>query len=1147
MKKLFSFIAILSLILTSCEGLDMGQSAKPEELFSAADLAKLDGFDAEGGAARLTFTPDYDWEASANRSWITIDPESGVAGEEVKLKVSLEENTTDKEREGNVIVELNNGTTCKIKVRQLAGEPKEEPIVELVDGKTYDIEGNGGNLLVKVRTNTEYEVVIPTEAQEWLSVADTRAMREETLTFTATKNETGKERSAKVTLTYNDGEEIRFTIYQDVATQNPGGEEEEPVVELVNGNTYDIDGNGGNLLVKVRTNTEYEVVIPTEAKEWLSVADTRAMREETLTFTATKNDTGAERSATVRVTYGDGERVTFTIHQGVAQQGGEPEEPVVELVNGETYDIDGNGGNLLVKVRTNTEYKVVIPTEAKEWLSVADTRAMREETLTFTATKNDTGVERSAKVTLTYNDGEEVRFTIHQEPAPQTPGGEEEKPVVELVDGKTYDIDGNGGNLSVKVRTNTEYKVVIPTEAQEWLSVADTRAMREETLTFTATKNETGAERSAKVTLTYNDGEEIIFTIYQDIAPQTPGGEEEKPVVELVDGTTYDIEGDGGKLSVRVRTNTEYEVYIPSTAKSWLSIVDTRAMREDILTFVATKNDSGSPRQAKVKVFYGAEEVAFTINQATAAQEEAYLSISPRVSDIAAAGGTVNINVTTNAYWTATSSVSGISISPNSGNGNATVTITVPANSSSSARDIEIQFTADLNGTSKNATAIISQSGGSTGPGSSLTPSEHQRYLESVGQRLLTYFNPEDSRSLMISITDLANNGGFDFYLEGNEGSSSVNVGVDLETSRGKSSVSGKDNFLKRVLTSVLGVARFSPEAASRLSTTLILPDDDGTYSLDDYKGKQYRFNYKTSKWQESDLGDVNKCIAKWDTSVLTLTWEESSASWEGYIDYKYKAKVEGIPSKLNLNITVDGITEFTTDITVSVPNNYAIDTNTAIWLKGNYAFSVVAKADSRGVEGSVVVAKNGEKLATGGGKIAINDMTDSNNWWKEYTDEWFDGYQWHYETYTDLNWEYPVDQVKTGEGYATILDVALQAQGNLRTIIDESKKIDDPWSKDGSALLCNHINSNASARLYYTGSNEVIANIKAEPQPYTYWGWNEATQKEEQMTEYDAMPVLIFTDGSKFAVDDYFTEVAFGNLIDAAEALWNKYVDIVE
>ena len=487
-------------------------------------------------------------------------------------------------------------------------------------------------------------------------------------------------------------------------------------------------------------------------------------------------------------------------------------------------------------------------------------------------------------------------------------------------------------------------------------------------------------ERQGSIFLELSDKTTFKIPVRQ-LAYQ-PNEDPEQPAV-LVDGGTYDINANGGNLEVKVSTNTDYEVYIPASARSWLSVADTRAMREEILTFTATKNDSGAARSANVKLLYGtSDEVAFTINQDVAQPDkvdEASIAVSPRVSELAAQGGTVSLTVTSNAEWVASCETAGVTISPMSGNGDATVQVEVPA--TTDARDIEVKFTASLNDTEATASAVISQAAGGSAE-SPLTPGEHQAYLESVGQRMLKYFNPEDSRALALSLTDLGKAGGFDFELEGTASAKTMNNKVV------------ENKIMRRIFASVLGVTRFSVKSATRLSSTLILPDNDGTYSLDDYKGKQYRFSYKTGKWTESDLGNVNKFVAKWDTSVATVTWEEGSASWEGYVDYNYKAKVEGIPSKLHFEITVDGVTEFTTDITVSVPSNYAIDTNTALWLKGGYTFSVCAKADRLGAEGSVVVAKNGEKLATGGGKVAINDMTDSNNWWKEYTDEWYDGYQ---------------------------------------------------------------------------------------------------------------------------------------------------------
>ena len=85
------------------------------------------------------------------------------------------------------------------------------------ENKTFitDAEGNiiveaeGGEVVVAVATNIDYDVVIPEEAQAWISVADTRGeLRMEKLTFTIAENEAEEERSAVVTLL--DGENLEL-------------------------------------------------------------------------------------------------------------------------------------------------------------------------------------------------------------------------------------------------------------------------------------------------------------------------------------------------------------------------------------------------------------------------------------------------------------------------------------------------------------------------------------------------------------------------------------------------------------------------------------------------------------------------------------------------------------------------------------------------------------------------------------------------------------------------------------------------------------------------------------------------------------------------------------------------------------------------
>lgn len=111
-------------------------------------------------------------------------------------------------------------------------------------------------------------------------------------------------------------------------------------------------------------------------------------------------------------------------------------------------------------------------------------------------------------------------------------------------------IPAAGGDVSVTVRTNLTYEVVIPEEAQSWLSVAVSTkaAVREDAVTFTAQPNE-GAARTAAVSLKAQGAASLTVTIYQEgKGGSTPDGVKAVSVSEFLaaaesDSQVYELVG----------------------------------------------------------------------------------------------------------------------------------------------------------------------------------------------------------------------------------------------------------------------------------------------------------------------------------------------------------------------------------------------------------------------------------------------------------------------------------------------------------------------------------------------------------------------------------------------------------------------------
>ena len=111
-----------------------------------------------------------------------------------------------------------------------------------------------------------------------------------------------------------------------------------------------------------------------------------------------------------------------------------------------------------------------------------------------------------------------------------------------------YEVDWEACTLAVRLKTNVDYEVRIPAEAQLWLSVADTRAeVRQDTLTFSVAENpEDSPERTAVVELVNNCGEVLqSFEIVQKIQPSSNPIQFADQYVKKVCIEKFDTNGDG--------------------------------------------------------------------------------------------------------------------------------------------------------------------------------------------------------------------------------------------------------------------------------------------------------------------------------------------------------------------------------------------------------------------------------------------------------------------------------------------------------------------------------------------------------------------------------------------------------------------------
>lgn len=96
---------------------------------------------------------------------------------------------------------------------------------------------------------------------------------------------------------------------------------------------------------------------------------------------------------------------------------------------------------------------------------------------------------------------------------------------------------------------------------------------------------------------------------------------EEGQLTLIVNGTA--VASGATTITVQVKTNLLYEIVIPEAAKSWISIVDTKAVHTDTITFSISEN-TGAARTATIQIVDTENNIleSFTIEQASGNQTQ---------------------------------------------------------------------------------------------------------------------------------------------------------------------------------------------------------------------------------------------------------------------------------------------------------------------------------------------------------------------------------------------------------------------------------------------------------------------------------------------------------------------------------------------
>lgn len=181
-----------------------------------------------------------------------------------------------------------------------------------------------------------------------------------------------------------------------------------------------------------------------------------------------------------------------------------------------------------------------------------------------------------------------------------------EKPsgVVTFADGTSFTLQFNaeGGTKNIAFDVDSNWTL---STSDSWINVSKTSG----TSADTSFAIEVDANDSLDVREGYVEMSTLNNLSYRFVVIQAG----EQPTFTINGNGEYSVVANGGNVSVKLETNLAYDVEIQESAKSWITLSNTRAVRAETLTFVVAANQTLEERRANINILGEDNNVLKTI------------------------------------------------------------------------------------------------------------------------------------------------------------------------------------------------------------------------------------------------------------------------------------------------------------------------------------------------------------------------------------------------------------------------------------------------------------------------------------------------------------------------------------------------------
>ena len=345
-----------------------------------------------------------------------------------------------------------------------------------------------------------------------------------------------------------------------------------------------------------------------------------------------------------------------------------------------SLSIPYTGGTAGFSITSNTNWQV---TENVNWLEATPQSGLGDGIVTLSASQNASTNSRTVNVIVSGDGVADQTVAVTQTGAPASIA----------ITPSNQIVSAPAGQTTVQVTSNVAWTLA---SSQSWVTLSQTSGSADATVTITYDENTTPAQRTVLLTLSSPGQPNQTASILQNAAATGP--------VLTVSPPTQQVSAPAGQTTVQVSSNVGWTA---NTSQSWATLSTGSGNGNATLIVTYTENTTGSPRSVMVILSTpGLPPEMATITQAAGSPPTGTIAVIPSSITVEHPDDCVNLAITSDVTWTATTPASWISsITPASGTGDGNITVCYDENTSGSLRIANIL----LSGGGVSTTASINQ------------------------------------------------------------------------------------------------------------------------------------------------------------------------------------------------------------------------------------------------------------------------------------------------------------------------------------------------------------------------------------------------------------------------------------------------------